>query len=158
MSIPFLRRLAKRSRPSTLTDPRQNDPDRTFSDAHARRPRNGFGVGAEWRREGGLMFAAENTDAAFLAPASSVRIRLTSNPDGSQQSEIRLRWSAGICHFGHEIQAYAIWCAATPWLHRDFELMVAIANEVYGDDSHWIEERPAAQSPYMHPASEQPQG
>ena len=104
------------------------------------------------------MFAAENTDVALLAPASSMRIRFPGDRDGRRQNEIRLRWSAEICHFGHEIQSSAIWCAANPWLRRDFEMMVAIANEVFGDASHWIEERPAYQAAYMFSACEQPQG
>lgn len=104
------------------------------------------------------MFAAENTEVALLAPATSMRIRFPGKRGGREQDEIRLSWSAEICHFGHEIQSFAIWCAANPWLRRDLEIMVAIANEVFGHASHWIEERPAYQAPCMFCACEQPQG
>lgn len=104
------------------------------------------------------MFAAGNTDVALLAPTSSMHIRVTGERGEPEQDEIRLGWSAEICHFGHEIQSFAVWCAANPWLRRDFEIMVVTANEVFGDATHWIEERPAYQTLCMFCASDQPQG
>lgn len=101
------------------------------------------------------MVAALGTKVALLAPASSMQIRFTGR-DALKHQEIRLNWSSEICHFDHEIQSCSIWCAASPWLRRDFEIMVAIANEVFGDASHWIEERPAFQSQLLAASSEQP--
>ncbi|RYF39516.1 MAG: hypothetical protein EOO27_49095, partial [Comamonadaceae bacterium] len=59
--------------------------------------------------------------------------------------EIRLRWKDRVSHAGHEIKAHARWMRASAEIRRDLEIIVRTANEVYGPNSHWIEEREARQ-------------
>ncbi|MDP9892617.1 hypothetical protein J2W32_000938 [Variovorax boronicumulans] len=55
--------------------------------------------------------------------------------------EIRLGWSLEVSHLKHQIQAAASWKPETPALRRDLEIMAEVGNEVFGEGTHWIEER-----------------
>ncbi|TSD59062.1 hypothetical protein FFI97_001650 [Variovorax sp. KBS0712] len=55
--------------------------------------------------------------------------------------EIRLGWAREVSHLKHQIQAAASWKPETPVLRRDLEIMAEVGNEVFGDGTHWIEER-----------------
>jgi len=60
--------------------------------------------------------------------------------------QIRLCWTAQVSHIKHEIQTTADWTVLTPYLRRDYEIMVRAGNEVFGAGTHWIEERDTPQA------------
>ncbi|RZL65097.1 MAG: GGDEF domain-containing protein [Variovorax sp.] len=55
--------------------------------------------------------------------------------------EIRLCWNASIRHAQHEIEIYRRWAPASPEARRDLAIIARTANEIYGAQSHWVEER-----------------
>lgn len=61
--------------------------------------------------------------------------------------EIRLGWSLEVSHLKHQIQAAASWKPDTAALRRDLEIMAEVGNEVFGEGTHWIEERTVPTKP-----------
>lgn len=55
--------------------------------------------------------------------------------------EIRLGWSPDVSHHEHDMRSYGSWTPFTAELRRDYEIVAETANEVFGEGSHWIEER-----------------
>ena len=55
--------------------------------------------------------------------------------------EIRIGWSDAVSHDEHEMQGLTHWISDAPDVRRDYEIIVETANEVFGLESHWIEER-----------------
>jgi hypothetical protein len=55
--------------------------------------------------------------------------------------EIRLCWSSMVSHLKHEIQPTANWQPRSNDLRLDYEIIARAGNEVYGPETHWIEER-----------------
>lgn len=78
--------------------------------------------------------------AATLLTNVSVFLQASIGRGGSVK-QIRLCWTARVSHLKHEIQTTANWTLATPYLRRDYEIMVQAGNEVFGNGTHWIEER-----------------
>lgn len=61
--------------------------------------------------------------------------------------EIRLGWAIEVSHLKHQMQAAASWKPETPTLRHDLEIMVEVCNDVFGEGTHWIEERVVAPPP-----------
>lgn len=57
--------------------------------------------------------------------------------------EIRVCWVPRVHH--HELvdRTNGLWMPDTPDNRRDLEVIVEVACEVYGEGSHWLEEREA---------------
>lgn len=58
--------------------------------------------------------------------------------------EIRLRWNVvGRTNLADELIGGGTWCPDIPENRKDLEIIMQSGNEVYGEGSHWIEEREA---------------
>ena len=60
--------------------------------------------------------------------------------------EIRIGWSDAVSHDEHEMQGLTHWISDAPDVRRDYEIIVETANEIFGLESHWVEEREERQS------------
>lgn len=65
--------------------------------------------------------------------------------------EIRLRWTEGIANDDEQLTVEGVpahpggrlWCPDTSENRRTLEQVAAEGNEIYGEGTHWIEEREA---------------
>ncbi|MDP9898947.1 GGDEF domain-containing protein [Variovorax ginsengisoli] len=55
--------------------------------------------------------------------------------------EIRLSWSPDVSHQEHDMRSYGNWTPFAAELRRDYEIVAETANEIFGEGSHWVEER-----------------
>lgn len=76
-------------------------------------------------------------------PRVSIRRLTSAMNEVSRMKEVRVRWRRGqFDEHGHEVTG-RLWHPDTP-IHRELaERMVRAGEEVYGEGSHWIEEREA---------------
>ena len=57
--------------------------------------------------------------------------------------ELRLRWSDKVIHEGVVKSNGGLWIPDTPHGRYKLEQAVELANKLYGNETHWIEERQA---------------
>lgn len=56
--------------------------------------------------------------------------------------EIRLRWSDEV-HHAEPARCGSLWLPDTPRNRHHLNQAMALANRLYGDETHWIEQRQA---------------